>query len=256
MDNTQIIILGIAAVTSAVIKNGTAVGAGIFLLPVLALAFPPKIALGLGAPVMLASDFVGLRNYWREWCDWKEILRLILAGGLGIASGAFLIHVIPAHLFKMGIGLYATGFAVYQLAKDLIRAQRLRRGTASPPGTLLAAGGAAAVGIGYLGGVATVLAHAGGVVWSAYFLARKLDKRCFVGSLILLLTLSDMLKIVTYVQLGILDFSAIAIILAMSPVVILSSNLGNWLNKKVSPALFRAVVLVFILAVGIKLVIS
>ena len=31
MDNTQILILGLAAVTSAIIKNGTAVGAGIFL---------------------------------------------------------------------------------------------------------------------------------------------------------------------------------------------------------------------------------
>lgn len=256
MEASQLIVLGVAAVASAIIKNGTAVGAGIFLLPVLALAFPAKMALGLGAPVMLASDIMGLRNYWREWGDWKEITRLVLAGALGIVSGALLINVIPAHLFKLGIGIYAALFAVWQLAKDSLAAARRRRGTASPPILCVPRGLAAALGIGYLGGVATVLAHAGGVVWSMFFLNRKMDKRCFVGSLILLLTLSDLLKIVTYMQIGILDGSSTLAILAMSPAIVLGSNLGNWLNKKVPPPLFRAVVLLFILAVGLKLVLA
>jgi len=256
MEYHQIFVLGLAACTSAVIKNGTGVGAGIFLLPVLALAFPPKVALGLGAPVMLASDFMGLRNYWREWCDGRDILRMILAGALGIASGACLIHVLPAHVFKVGIGLYAVGFAAYQLGKDGLNALRRRRGTATPPGMHISTGMATALGIGYLGGVATVLAHAGGVVWSIFFMARKLEKRCFVASLILILTLSDMIKIVTYWQIGILDFPAILVILVMSPVIILSSNLGNWLNKRISPVRFRAVVLAFILVLGVKLAAS
>lgn len=114
----------------------------------------------------------------------------------------------------------------------------------------------AALGIGYLGGVATVLAHAGGVVWSIFFLARKLEKRCFVASIILILTLSDVIKIVTYLQIDILDLSAILIVLVMSPVIILGSNLGNWLNKRISPVRFRAVVLAFILVLGVKLAVS
>ena len=256
MDNTQILILGLAAVTSAIIKNGTAVGAGIFLLPVLALVFPPKVALGLGAPIMLASDFVGLRNYWREWCDWREIMRLVVAGALGIATGAACINVIPANLFKLGIGLFATGFAAYQLGKDGIAALRRRRGAAMSAPPRVSGGLAAALGIGYMGGLVTVLAHAGGIVWSMYFLSRKLDKRCFVGSLILLLTLSDAIKIVAYTQIGILSPSSLLIILAMSPIVILGSNLGNRLNKMVPLPLFRGVVLVFILVVGARLALS
>ncbi len=80
-------VLALATAASSLIKNGAAVGSGIFLLPVLALVFPPKIALGLGAPVMLASDLMGIRNYWGEWDDWHEILRIILAASVGIALG-------------------------------------------------------------------------------------------------------------------------------------------------------------------------
>jgi len=60
MSYFEIIIISIAVVGSAIIKNGGGVGAGIFLLPFLALVLPPKLALGLGAPAMLMSRSVRL----------------------------------------------------------------------------------------------------------------------------------------------------------------------------------------------------
>ena len=56
MESYHIIIIVIAVSGSAVIKNSVGIGAGVFLLPVLTLVLPPKIALGLGAPAMLISD--------------------------------------------------------------------------------------------------------------------------------------------------------------------------------------------------------
>ena len=64
---SNIVIISIAGFFSGVIKTGVGVGSGIFLLPTLSLAFPAKIALGLGAPMLLASDIIGLRYYWKQW---------------------------------------------------------------------------------------------------------------------------------------------------------------------------------------------
>ena len=44
MTSAEIMIIAIAVFGSAVIKNGVGVGAGIFLLPFLALVLPPKVA--------------------------------------------------------------------------------------------------------------------------------------------------------------------------------------------------------------------
>ena len=84
----QLLIVAFAVVGSAIIKNGVGVGAGIFMLPFLALVFPPKIALGLGAPAMLVSDIVGIRNYWGEW-DQKELLLLVPPALLAVVLSGF-----------------------------------------------------------------------------------------------------------------------------------------------------------------------
>jgi uncharacterized membrane protein YfcA len=64
MEVYQLVILAVATTASAIIANGVAIGAGIFLLPVLSLAFLAKVALGLGAPLMFVSNVVGIKNYW------------------------------------------------------------------------------------------------------------------------------------------------------------------------------------------------
>lgn len=67
MEYHQILVVAIAVFGSAIIKNSVGVGSGVFLLMFLTMIFPPKVSLGLGAPAMLISDLVGIKNYWNEW---------------------------------------------------------------------------------------------------------------------------------------------------------------------------------------------
>lgn len=221
----------------------------------MALVFPPKIALGLSAPVMFASDIMGLRNYWGEWRDKKDVFRMIGAGSIGIFVGAYFISVIPGHIFKIGLGFFAVVFSLYQLVKDAGLLRRPEPAAASSDKTKIPTL-MSWVPIGIMGGLATVLANAGGVIWGTYFIGKKLDNRCLVGSLILLFAMSNLIKMLTYMKLGILNLKSILVILCMTPVVIISSNLGNKMNKSISPELFRKIVLVLILAVGINLIIA
>jgi len=256
MEVYQLLILAVATIASAIIANGVGIGSGIFLLPVLSLVFPAKVALGLGAPLMFVSNVVGVKNYWGEWGEWRELLRFFIAATLGIILGSCLINIIPNHLFKIGVGIFATCFSLFQLIKGSSAWLWFRPlEAASLSATVLRGGKVLAVVVGFLGGLVTVLCHAGGTVWSMYFVGRNLDKRCLVSTLMLLFAFSNLLKIFTYWGIGILSPQSTLIVLAMSPIIILSSNFGNFLNKKVRPELFRDIVLLIILVAGISLII-
>ncbi len=110
------IIISIAVVGSALIKNGVGVGAGIFLLPFLALVLPPKLALGLGAPAMLLSDIVGVKNYWGAW-DLKELKLLLPSAAVGVLFGCFLIKVMPDSVFKQCVSIFALLFSSLHILK-------------------------------------------------------------------------------------------------------------------------------------------
>lgn len=255
MDLTQMVILGAATAASSIITNGTAVGSGIFLLPVLALVFPAKTALGLGAPIMFVAELVGLRLYWREWDDWRDISLLLAAATLGIVLGSCVISIVPNHLFKIGIGIFVSCVSLYQLIKNSSAWKKFRSRRNSAESNTIPGKVACGV-IGFLGGVATVLAHAGGAVWSTYYVRKRMDKRTFVATLILVFVLSNIFKMAAYLQIGILTTETTLIVLAMSPIVILSGMFGNFLNKRVNPVLFRTLVLLFILVSGISLTIG
>jgi len=251
-----LIILLLATVAAAVISNGVAIGSGIFLLPVLSLAFPAKIALGLGAPIMLASNIIGIKNYWGEWGDWRELLGFFMAAVVGIFLGSGLIQYIPNHLFKLGVGIFAISFALYQLISNSALWRRLQ------PGRIMSLrisdlqdGKILGTLIGFLGGVATVVCHAGGAVWSMYFVTRKMDRRRLVSTLLLIFAFTNLLKIIAYWRIGILNIRSTLIVMALFPIIIPSSNLGNYLNKRIQPELFRTLVVLIILVAGISLLI-
>ena len=87
--------LAAAGFLSGLIKTGVGVGSGLVLLPTLALVFPAKVALGLGAPMLLASDIIGLHYYWKQWLPRRELTRLFLAIIPGLFIGIVLLPMIP-----------------------------------------------------------------------------------------------------------------------------------------------------------------
>ena len=99
--------LAAAGFLSGLIKTGVGVGSGLVLLPTLALVFPAKVALGLGAPMLLASDIIGLHYYWKQWLPRRELTRLFLAIIPGLFIGIVLLPMIPGRAFRIGVGILA-----------------------------------------------------------------------------------------------------------------------------------------------------
>lgn len=245
-------IIAIAVFGSAVIKNGVGVGAGIFLLPFLALVLPPKVALGLGAPAMLISDVVGVRNYWGEW-DRKELMILIPLAAVGVLFGSFLIKVTPDTLFKQGVSVFALAFSSVHIVKMIAAHYGGSKKHDRPLVKKTTGGRGFTFLFGFLGGVASTVAHAGGLMMSVYMLQKKANPRVFVGTLVLFFALINLFKIISYSTIGIISSQVIVLVAVLSPIIIFGGVIGNSLNKRFSQEMFRFVVLILIFLIGCRL---
>lgn len=246
----EICIVALAGCCSGAIKTGVGIGSGVFLLPTLSLAFPAKTALGFGAPLMLASDVIGLRFYWKQWMPGRELLRFMLAAAPGLLAGTLLLPVLPAAGFRAGVGIFGMAYAASHLFPGfaLVRGLQvlLRSVNRRLEGRRLYFYGA-------LGGAATVLAHAGGLVWSLYLMTAVRDRRVFVGTIVLLFFITNIYKTIAYMCLGTISAGELQAVLPAVPAVWLGSALGNAVNKRMDQELFRRIVLGVIFVVSATL---
>ena len=199
---------------------------------------------------MLISDVVGLRNYWREW-NKKELGILIPPAVMGVFVGIIIIKMVPDTMFKFSVGVVAILFSAYHISKAVFNGKDkgLKRVGQSANTkkyvTLL---------FGFLGGTASTVVHAGGMVMSIYLLQQPVEKRAFVGTLVSFFAVLNVLKLGAYLKIGIISSEVALLVAAMSPVIILGGWLGNLLNKRFSQDLFRIIVLMIIFLIGMRLV--
>jgi Predicted permeases len=246
----EISIIAVTGFCSGVIKSGVGVGAGIFLLPTLSLAFSAKTALGLGAPLMLTSDVMALRYYWKQWIPLKEFARLLLAALPGLLAGTVLLPIMPAEGFRIAVGMFGMSYAFYHLFPKGRFALLLKSILANADQRL---DGKQVYIFGALGGVATVLAHAGGIVWSLYLMTSVKDRRTFVGTIVLLFFITNIYKTVAYVAIDTVSMTEMMGVLPAIPAVLLGSAIGNVANKRMNQDIFRRLVLCVIFLVSAKL---
>ena len=250
MDIFELVIVFAAGFLSAIIKNGVGVGSGIFLLPTVSMAVPVKIALGLGAPLMFASDLIGLRNYWREWFSLKEFLRLFLPTCVGLGIGTLLLSVIPGGAFRICVGIFGMTYALMLLFPKFGPFMAFKSMFGVMKSTSV---NSQACFYGVLAGISTILAHAGGIVWSIYLMSRNMDRRMFVGSIILMFSITNAYKVLAYLHLDFINVSMLMQLLLAIPVIWGGACLGNLFNKRINQDLFRKVVLCTIFIVSFML---
>lgn len=234
---------------SALIKSGFGIGAGVFLAATLCMVVPPKIAIALGGPVMFLTNLFPAIQH-RKAID-GSLLGAIVAGSLvGIALGAQVMHRIPEPWFARLVGMFCLAFAGRQALRML-----RRRGTDQrPPKADLRRSLPTEVVLGVFGGIATVISHSSGLVYSAYLMRRHLGKDVFVGTVVAIFTLTDFVKCLAYWQLGLLTPPILAVVLWSVPAMAAGSLLGAAIHRKVSAGLFQKAIVAVVLALSVRLV--
>jgi uncharacterized membrane protein YfcA len=202
--------------------------AGLFL--------PVPFVLGLGSALLSLSDPITLYYFWRRWDG--RLIPLILPTMLaGIVLGGWAIAGLDEVGLRRTIGGVALLFAVLQLGAMLggsgpARAQRHW---------------AVAAVVGLASGVASSVAHSGGVILTPYLAGLGMANAAVIATGSIAVAVSNVLKLATYWAIGFLTWKVIWVSLAATPFV----YAGGWLGYRVNDWIPRRWFALLLLALAI-----
>lgn len=250
MNTVQICILVISTLLASFIKGGMGMGAGIFLLPTLALVFTPFTALALSAPILFFTDIMSLIYYWREWMKGPIFLKLLIFSAIGAVLGVAILPYVPVSALKILVGMIGVIYGVGKLFPSFFPIKRLR---ASLPAAKAGRGPLTLYVYPLTGGLINSLANAGGIFFVMCLMALGLEKRTFVATILSAILITSVCKVVGYYTIGILPFSDLKLTLILAPLVAGGCWLGNRCNQYLNPDIFAKCILWLILVVSVKL---
>lgn len=239
MTITFVAILSFVAFSAGVLKSGFAVGAGIFLTPILTLVMGPKEAVALVASMMLFTDIIAIFQYWKQWHA-RDIFYLALPCIIGAVLGAMLLHWFSPTMAKRAIGIIGFIYIASELFRIFIQ-KTVRSPTAIR-----------SISIGIIGGITSSLANSGSVFISTY-VAGRLSKQLFVGTLVVVFVGINLTKVVMFSALGILEARLWLTSLLLLPLIITGGMLGKWVNNQVNEKQFKQWIFILIAVACLKL---
>ncbi len=231
-----------AVLLAGVSKGGFGSGAAFAATPLLALALPPQLAVGLMLPLLMAMDVTGLRAYRGRW-SWPDAKALMQGAAPGVAIGALAFRAADADALRLMIGLVALGFVLFQLS----RARGwLPRGDGELRPWRARFWGAAA-------GFTSFISHAGGPPAAVHLLGRRLGKTEYQATTVLVFWWINLIKLGPYAAIGLIDRGSLAAGAWLLPVAVGGMLLGVWAHRRLRDDWFFGIIYVFLTITGIKL---
>ncbi len=236
-----ILSLALAGYLTGLGKSGFG-GMGLLALWLLAEVFPARESTGLILPILILADIFSV--WWfRRHAVWRHVWGLLPPACLGVILGWWLMPHIPAADFRRVIGLIIllmSGLMILNRAWPAFRNLTLQHPGLQWPTGLLA-------------GFTTMLANAAGPIATLYLLACRLPKLQFVGTAAVFFFLINLFKVPFSASLGLITWSTLAWSLSTLPLVFAGIQSGRWLLGKISQQVFEALLLVFTVAGGLRL---
>jgi uncharacterized membrane protein YfcA len=112
------------------------------------------------------------------------------------------------------------------------------------------------VGLGFVAGIVSALAHVGGLIFSFYLLPHSRTKEAFVATSVFLFFTTGLLKMGSYVYYDILNWPILLLFLALLPALFLGSVFGKWFNQRISNRLFIRLICFLVGSIGGTLVLT
>lgn len=223
---------------AAIIATLAGFGSSTLLIPLAIMFMDAKTAIFIVACFHLFNNAFKIKAFWGK-IDFKTFMLFGIPSIIFAFAGAILISVMPVDTIKKTIALFLIIFAIYSLLrpKFVIRETRVN----------------AVVG-GSLSGLLAGLIGLGGAIRSTFLISFNLSKEIYVATSAMIAFVIDLTRIPTYLFSKMVQDTSYYILL---PFLILSAyfgvKTGKMLLGKINQEIFRRVVLVAILLVGVKL---
>lgn len=239
LDATTISLIGFVVLLIGVSKSGFAGALGVLSVPLLMLKIPAPQAIALILPLLIIADTMTLKGYWKKWET--PLLWSILPGAvLGIIIATLVIGIINEQYLRFIIAIFCIVFALYNL---LLKQKKLA----------LIDNKFGAVLMSTLSGLSSTLVHAGGPPIIAYFTAINLSPSKFVASAAVFFALMNLIKVVSFVSVGLLNWSIVFTAVAFIPLAFVGHVIGMKLNQRLNKDRFMSVMNYLLLLLGLWL---
>lgn len=229
----------LALLIAGIAKSGFGGGLGVLSVPLMALVISPVQAAAILLPVLCLMDLMNIWHYRHSW-DRTNIKILLPAGLIGVLIGTFTFRFLSDGYIRIIIGLIAIIFTFNFFKKktenEVVKPDPVR-------GSFW----------GLIAGFVSFGVHAGGPPANVFLLPQRLDKSVFVGTMVVLFTTLNFVKLVPYSLLGQLNGENMMISLMLSPLAPLGVWLGLKLHKVVNEHWFYPLCYLFLFITGIKL---
>jgi uncharacterized membrane protein YfcA len=218
-------------------------GLGVLGIPLMALTMPPLTAGGLMAGAFVIADMTSVP--YLKPSTWSKPDALILVPTLliGIAGGVWLIAVLNAHWIEIVMAVTTLAFAIHWF---------LKRGPVRPRSR----SNAVAAVAGLASGVTTMIAHAGGPPISMYLLAVGLPKTIYAGTLSIVFTFGNIVKLTPWLLLAPLGLAQWTLFILALPAIPLGIWLGWRLHNRLDAKTLFALCNGLLVVVSLKLLAS
>jgi uncharacterized protein len=226
-------------------KAGFGAGIGVIATPLMALTIPTADAAALLLPVLIVSDFMAIQQY-RVRFDRRNLFILVPGAIVGIVAGWWFFGYFSGNerILKMGIGVLALAFIAFQLGYKSLLGAIAKRKPAVGEGIFW----------GCISGFTSTLAHVGSPPAMVYLLPQNLPRDIYVGTTIYFFTITNILKLIPYSDLGLLRIGNLYTVLLLLPAAFLGVRLGFLLNQRCSEKWFNRLVYCFLFLTGIQLI--
>lgn len=227
--------LALAAIILGMAKSGFGGGIGILAVPLTANVLPADLAVGVLLPMLLVGD-VFASGIHRKNVDWPTVRPLLAGAVIGIALGTGVLLLLEdvgslTRALNVTVGGICLGLVLIQGWRLMGRS--LPHVPPTPP---------AAVVTGGVSGVISTLAHSAGPVAAVYLLEIKLDKRKLVATAAWLFFLINLLKLPTYVGLGLITPATLVQSAWAALAIPVGTLLGVWAHQRIPERPFTAVI--------------
>ena len=236
--NTSFLLIGgilfLSAFTQGLSGFGVALVAMALLPPIIGI----KDAISLVALVAFIVDFGVLLRYWRS-IQFKKVLPLIFASFIGVPLGIFLLRRADERLALAILGIVLVGYALYALSG--LKLPELK-------------GRIWAYGTGFMGGLLGGAYNTPGPPIIMYASCKKWEPDVFKGNLQGFFLQNSIIVIIGHWLSGSFTADIWSLFWRGFPYLLAGLLIGLAMDRWINPQLFRKVVLILLVVMGLRLI--
>jgi uncharacterized membrane protein YfcA len=189
------------------------------VVPLLASVFGGRPSVGLLLPILIFADVFAV-GYYHRHAAWKHIIRLLPWALIGIAGGVLVGKLISDAVFNRLLAVLVL------VGIGLMLWQDIRRNVSVPDYWWFS------MGLGMLGGFATMIGNAAGPVMSLYLLSMRLPKNIYIGTGAWFFFIVNITKVPFHIGIWkTITLQSLLFDVLMIPAIALGALLGIWLVK-------------------------